>query len=102
VTTEHDRLLAEGPQNAPEPRMAQDFGFGARAPDVPAPAQSPTPPASPKPTWLPFGRLAVPLFIAALVGLQAARSHSAGAILFAVLWAVVLGAAMFRRTRKRS
>jgi hypothetical protein len=104
MTSEHDRLLAEGPREAPEPRAAAGFDLGGQLPEA-SPSISNAPATrsavgSRNPARRPFGRLAVPILIAALVGVQALRSHSAGAMAFAAAWAVVLVTAFVRRTRR--
>jgi hypothetical protein len=121
MTSEHDRLLAEGPRTAPEPRAAPDFGNPA-APPAPffdesaaaAPATSaPTPVVqqSSDPSLgartgsrsRPGRRGLVPFLIPAVVGsLVVARAvfdGHGGSTAFAVVWVVLvaLGIALRRR-----
>jgi hypothetical protein len=101
MTSEHDRLLAKGPRDAPEPRTVGGAADSGPLPVLPQPASTPRSPVLPgTPTRWPFGRLAVPILFAAFVAVQALRSHSAGAVGFAVVWAVVLVAAFARRMRR--
>jgi hypothetical protein len=123
MTSEHDRLLAEGPRTAPEPLTAPDLDGTAStaAPSFESPAEAPPAPSVPSPLGpqpaRPTGtgggsrsrprsrrgllRFLVPAVVAAVVVARAAFDrHGAGTAAFAVVWVVVLALGIGLRRRR--
>ena len=124
MTSEHDRLLAEGPRTAPEPSTAPDLDVRA-APAAPffeetaqaAPASSTVRPAGAQPITRPSGpspgsrarpgsrrslaRMLVPAVVATLfVGRAAFDGHGGGSAVFLVVWLAVLALGIVLRRRR--
>ena len=99
---ERDRMLAEGPREAPEPATAEAMTSGDVSP-VPAPTSAPAPAPSRRtrtrggrPAWL---RLVPIALIAILTGVRALGDGFGGYIVVGVILAVGLIEYLRRRSR---
>ena len=111
MTSEHDRLLDEGPRSAPEPHSVD--GFDSLSP-APATATTEPPnktgtggtsgPIVPRAGRSParLGRLLVPIVLAVVLLARSLGSHSIGSALFVAVWVAIVIAALARRRRRRS
>jgi hypothetical protein len=98
VSDERERMLAEGPREAPEPATAEATASGD-TPPAPAPAQAParrTRTRGGRPPWLRFVPIAL---VAILTGARALGDGFGGYIVVGVILAVGLIEYLRRRSR---
>jgi MYXO-CTERM domain-containing protein len=108
MTTEHDRLLAEGPRSAAEPHSVDGFdslsAATAAVTTEPPNRTGTSGPVVPRGGRFParLGRLLVPIVLAIVLVAQSLGSHSIGSALFVAVWVAIVIAALARRRRRRS